>query len=389
MVKQSAYALFETPLGVCGIAWMHPDGPGGEPVLIAFQLPEAAMKATEAWIARKSGAQAGAPPPRIAEIIKKVKQHFGGAGQDFQDIAVDLDGASPFAKQVCLAARKILSGRTMTYGELANAMNRPAAARAVGQALGKNPIPLIIPCHRVLASGNQPRGFSAHSGLATKAKMLEMEGATLGPPPVIKTIKDLNQAAALLKKKDPRLARILSQPIDFRRRREHDPYETLVVAVVHQQLSPKAAATILARIKALYPGKKLPGPGDMIKTPDEQLRNAGLSRSKTRAIKDIATKTLDGTVPTVKEIQSLGNEEIIKRLTSIYGVGKWTVEMLLIFNLGRADVLPVDDYALRKSIADVFRMKQVPTPKQAARLGERWRPYRTVASLYLWNSVKL
>jgi 3-methyladenine DNA glycosylase/8-oxoguanine DNA glycosylase len=119
-----------------------------------------------------------------------------------------------------------------------------------------------------------------------------------------------------------------------------------------------------------------------------RLIGAGLSRSKTRAVKDIAAKTVNGIVPSLQEIMSLGNEDIVKRLTSIYGVGRWTVEMMLIFNLGRMDVLPVDDFALRKSIADVYGMKNVPTPKQVNALGEAWRPYRTVASLYLWNFVK-
>ncbi len=110
-----------------------------------------------------------------------------------------------------------------------------------------------------------------------------------------------------------------------------------------------------------------------------------MSRSKTKALKDIAARALDGTVPSAEEVLTLSDDEIIKRLTLIYGVGQWTVEMMLIFNLGRMDVLPVDDYALRKSIAGVFGMNTIPTPKEANKLGEMWRPYRTVASLYLWN----
>jgi len=126
----------------------------------------------------------------------------------------------------------------------------------------------------------------------------------------------------------------------------------------------------------------------LLKTADEPLRKAGLSKAKTKALKDIARKTLDGTVPSSEEVVSLSNEEIVKRLTSIFGVGLWTVEMMLIFNLGRLDVFPVGDYALRRSISEVFRMKDIPTPKQVNALGELWRPYRTVASLYLWNFIK-
>jgi 3-methyladenine DNA glycosylase/8-oxoguanine DNA glycosylase len=112
-----------------------------------------------------------------------------------------------------------------------------------------------------------------------------------------------------------------------------------------------------------------------------------LSKAKIKAVKDIAVKTLNGTVPSSKEILTLGNEEIIKRLTSICGVGLWTVQMMLIFNLGRADVFPAGDYALRKSLSQVFGLKEVPTERQAVALGESWRPYRTVASMYLWNAL--
>ena len=178
-MNQSAYALFETPLGVCGIAWRNPENLRDEPAVVAFQLPEANVEITRMQIEGKASAQASPPPSRIAEIIKRVRRHLGGEVEDFQDIAVDLTPSGSFAHRVYAAARKIPPGQTMTYGELANAMHRPKAARAVGQALGRNPIPLIIPCHRVLAAGAKPGGFSASGGIATKLKMLAIEGATL------------------------------------------------------------------------------------------------------------------------------------------------------------------------------------------------------------------
>jgi O-6-methylguanine DNA methyltransferase len=175
-MKPVAYCLFETPLGPCAIAWSE----GENSAAVTFlQLPEATTKRTEVRIARNAGAPAAsAPPPRIAEVIRKVSQHLQGDVQDFRDVAVDLDGAGSFARQVYEAARLIPAGQTTTYGELARALSRPAAARAVGQALGKNPVALIIPCHRVLAAGGRPGGFSAHGGLATKARLLEIEGVT-------------------------------------------------------------------------------------------------------------------------------------------------------------------------------------------------------------------
>jgi len=182
-MKQAAYCLFETPLGACGIAWKEQESPRIPPVVTFVQLPEATRSLTDSKIARSSGGRkASVPPPYIAGIIKRVQRHLHGDVQDFLDIVVDLDAMGPFARQVYEAARKIPPGRTRSYGELAKDMNRPTASRAVGQALGRNSIPLIIPCHRVLASGNDLRGFSAHGGLETKAKMLEIEGVTIGRP---------------------------------------------------------------------------------------------------------------------------------------------------------------------------------------------------------------
>ena len=180
-MKQSAYCVFETLLGACGIAWKEKENPRIPPVVTFLLLPESTRSLTETRIAGSSGGRkARVPPPHIARIIKRVQKHLHGDAQDFRDVVVDLDGSAPFARQVYEAARNIPAGRTMTYGELAANMNRPTASRAVGQALRRNSILLIIPCHRVLASGKKPGGFSAHGGLETKAKMLEIEGATIG-----------------------------------------------------------------------------------------------------------------------------------------------------------------------------------------------------------------
>ena len=182
-MKQAAYCLFETPLGACGIAWKEQETPRTPPVVTFFRLPEATRSATDASIAGSSGGRrARVPPPHIAGIIKRVQKHLNGEVQDFPDIVVDVGGAGPFARQVYEAVRKIPPGRTRSYGEVAADVNRPNASRAVGQALGRNPIPLLIPCHRVLASGGNPGGYSAHGGVETKAKLLEIEGATIGRP---------------------------------------------------------------------------------------------------------------------------------------------------------------------------------------------------------------
>jgi methylated-DNA-[protein]-cysteine S-methyltransferase len=180
-MKKVAYCLFETSLGSCGIAWREGEDSRTPPAVTFLQLPEATNARTEARIARSAGAStATAPPPLVAEVIAKLCQHCEGDVQDLRDIRVDLEGVGAFARQVYEAARQIPPGQTTTYGELAKAVGHPGAARAVGHALARNPIALIIPCHRVLAAGGKPGGFSAHGGRATKGKLLALEGAAFG-----------------------------------------------------------------------------------------------------------------------------------------------------------------------------------------------------------------
>jgi 3-methyladenine DNA glycosylase/8-oxoguanine DNA glycosylase len=140
-------------------------------------------------------------------------------------------------------------------------------------------------------------------------------------------------------------------------------------------------------VRALYPRRKWFSPEAVLATPDETFRAAGLSRSKTAALKDLAAKTLDGTVPRRAAFDRMTDEEIIARLTTIRGIGRWTVEMFLLFDLGRLDVWPVDDYGVRKGYARTFGKRNLPTPKELLKIGERWRPYRSVAAWYFWRAL--
>jgi 3-methyladenine DNA glycosylase/8-oxoguanine DNA glycosylase len=142
-------------------------------------------------------------------------------------------------------------------------------------------------------------------------------------------------------------------------------------------------------VKALYPKRRFPTPQDILATPDDRLRGAGLSRAKTDAIKDIAAKTIAGVVPTAKAIAKMSDAEILERLTTVRGVGPWTVEMLLIFTLGRTDVLPVSDYGVRKGFALIYKWKELPKPRELLEFGKRWRPHRTTAAWYLWRALDL
>ena len=182
-MKPFSYCLFETPLGSCGIAWREPLDSARQPVVTLVQLPEATPQATESRIARKAGRGGPSePPPSIAELIETIRRHLRGEAQDFRGIAVDLEAVPSFARQVYEAAREIPAGQTRTYGEIAKALGRPLAAREVGQALSNNPVPIIIPCHRVSAAHGKLGGFSAPGGPATKAKLLALEGARVNLP---------------------------------------------------------------------------------------------------------------------------------------------------------------------------------------------------------------
>ena len=198
-------------------------------------------------------------------------------------------------------------------------------------------------------------------------------------------------ALAHLTRADKTLGRLIRQigPCLLKPERRRSPYEALVQSVVYQQLNGRAASTILGRVKALFPARKFPTPEDLLATSDEQLRGAGLSRAKTAAVKDIATQTLAGVVPTSRHIARLPDAEILERLTSIRGVGPWTVEMLLIFKLGRPDVLPVTDYGVRIGFARAFGWEAMPTPAELLAHGERWRPHRMIAAWYLWRAADL
>jgi DNA-3-methyladenine glycosylase II len=165
------------------------------------------------------------------------------------------------------------------------------------------------------------------------------------------------------------------------------PFDALAESIAYQQLSGKAAATIFGRVRALYPKKKWLDPELLVATSDEALRAAGLSRAKTAALKDLAAKTIDGTVPSGRALIRMSDDEIITRLTTVRGIGRWTVEMLLLFDLGRPDVWPVDDYGVRKGFAKTFGRRKLPTPKQLMKFGEKWRPYRSVAAWYFWRAL--
>jgi len=210
---------------------------------------------------------------------------------------------------------------------------------------------------------------------------------------------DSGEACRHLTLADPKLGALIAAagPFGLKTKSSHSPFEALLESIIYQQLHGKAAAAILARLLHVF-GDLHPAPEHILAAPDEQLRAAGVSQGKILALRDLAAKTLDGTVPTLARIRRMGDNEIIEHLTQVRGIGPWTVEMLLMFRLGRPDVLPVSDYGVRKGFALTFRRipknkpfsnDLLPKPEQLLRRGEKWRPWRSVAAWYLWRACDL
>jgi 3-methyladenine DNA glycosylase/8-oxoguanine DNA glycosylase len=202
---------------------------------------------------------------------------------------------------------------------------------------------------------------------------------------------DPDEACGYLAKVDPQLGALITRVGAFRMRPEptHSLFTALLRSIVYQQLSGRAAATILGRVNRLFAPRRFPTPGELLEISPERLRGAGLSAAKTAAVRDLAVRTLDGTVPSLARIRRMEDEEIIERLTVVRGIGRWTAEMLLIFRLGRPDVLPLNDLGVQKGFRMAFRTRKLPEPSAMARRGEHWRPYRSVASWYLWRVLEL
>jgi DNA-3-methyladenine glycosylase II len=201
----------------------------------------------------------------------------------------------------------------------------------------------------------------------------------------------MHRRALRVLKADPVMASLMAAagPCRIEARRFQAPFQALAHAIAHQQLHGVAAQRILARFVALFEPPNFPSPAQVLAASDQQLRAVGFSAAKAAALKDLAAKTLSGVVPTHEELQQLSDLEIIERLSSVRGIGRWTVEMMLMFQLQRPDVLPVGDFGVRNGFRLAYGLKGMPTPRALAQFGERWQPYRSAAAWYLWRAVEL
>ncbi len=388
--KAPGFTFFETPIGRCAVGW-------SERGVVAVQLPEARPAETRARLLRRIPEAREARAPREVErALEGIRTLMRGEPSDLASITLDMEGVPPFHRRVYEIARTIPAGATLSYGEVAARLGAPGSARAVGQALGRNPFPIIVPCHRVLAAGGKLGGFSAKGGISTKLRLLAIEGtSTSAAAPAFDGDGELgfdpDDAIRRLRASDPTLARLIDTvgPFRMKLQRTSSVFAALAEAIVYQQLTGRAAATIFARVCALFPraGEGLVA-RRVLRVADAKLRGAGLSRSKVLSLRDLASRAEAGEIPTLAEARAMGDDAIVERLTEVRGVGRWTAEMFLIFRLGRPDILPVDDYGVRKGFAVAFKKRALPTPEGLKRRGEKWKPYRTVASWYLWRAAE-
>ncbi len=392
------WTLFETSLGTCGVAW-------SDSGLTWVQLPERTPEQTEARLLAKTAnpgprATAKSIPDWVTNAIALAREHLDGRPRDLSAVPLDLSSVTPFLASVYRTLQKVPPGKTLTYGELARAVGSAGAARAIGRAMATNPLPIFVPCQRVLAAGGKPGGFSAYGGLVTKERMLALEGAPAAALPLFSASNgaglsyDWATASQHLTSADPILGAHIERVGDLTLTlaKTESTFAALAQSIVYQQLNGKAAATIFGRVRALFARGKLDAK-TLLTLPEDDLRAAGLSRNKLASMRDLAERAMAGQIPTLTQLQRMDDEAIIDALTEVRGIGRWTVEMLLIFRLGRPDVLPLADFGIKKGFGRLFhrgsKKAELPTAEALARRGEGWRPYRSAASWYLWRAAEM
>ena len=384
MSPKVRFSFYESVLGKCALVW------GGEGVLRNFLPFESPSETQNEVLHEFAEAVETGLNKEMQKVVSKLRLAISGAKVDFNDVLINKSNWSPFNKKIYEYTQSIPTGSTTTYGFLADAIGHPNAFRAVGTALGKNPLPIIIPCHRVLGRDGSLRGFSASNGIITKQILLRLEGCEVQPPFIG---YDPLESSDFLAKSDPRLAKLIKLvgPPCINIPRKVQIFEPLSRAIISQQISVKAAQSISRKLTEEF-GKKN-GNLDIeriFKARHEKLKACGLSENKALYLKELAKHARDKQLPSGEELKCMSNSEVVDSLTKLKGVGKWTAEMILIFQFGRADVLAVDDLALRKGHGILLGKKNHESSReQLETYAKRWRPYRSAGCWYLWRLNKI
>jgi O-6-methylguanine DNA methyltransferase len=369
---KKAYA-FPTDIGTCGIVQTSKG-------ICQLLLPEKDDETLHAKLLAASGVATIDHTPKRHRAIQRLQKHLSGQPQDFSPLKLDWDDRSAFAQRAYRQLRKVAAGDVTSYGELAKKMGSPKGSRAVGAAMGRNPIPVIVPCHRVLGGNGDLGWFSAHGDISTKLRLLTMEG--------FPTERLHAPGLRHLRRCDERLAGEISRrPIlppttnDGR-----DPFIALARAIVHQQVSTKAGASIFNKLIAQVGKRGALNPQWVLNAGSERLRGAGLSRQKASYLIDLSEKKVQREIP-FSRLAMMDDERVVDALTTVKGIGRWSAQIFLLFHLGRLDVFPLDDLGVKKGFQSVYGLKDLPTAAQMSLQAEAWRPYRSIASRYLWRAA--
>ena len=320
------------------------------------------------------------PQGDMALLVKRIKAVMRGSIDNFEDVPVDLSGLGEFSLAVLKRLRKVKAPTVVTYGELAALCGKPQAARAVGRIMGANPVPLIVPCHRCLGKDGSMTGFSTEGGVGLKARMLFREGYVAN--------KEYAKGIEHLRKVDPVMRKIIKVVGPYRALADkpRPAWDTLLSAIVHQQLSLKAGQTIAGRVQNLTPGSGFPTPIETTQLEHQDLRGAGLSNQKVSYIQDLAVKVNEGSLK-LNSLRRMDDETVIEELTKVRGIGRWSAQMHLIFHLGRLDVLPTGDLGIQIAAARFYDLDEYATNEQLNTIGAKWAPYRSLGSWYLWQGL--
>ncbi|MFJ3644401.1 methylated-DNA--[protein]-cysteine S-methyltransferase [Streptomyces sp. NPDC090108] len=398
------FALFDTVIGVCGIAW-------SERGVTCVQLPDGDRGRTVERLLRVvPGTPEGVPPAAVRGAVAGVVRQLRGEPGGLASVELDMSGVPAFGRRVYETVRAVPAGESVTYAAVAERMGRPEAARAVGRALARNPFALVVPCHRVVPAGGRTGGAGgawAGGGVTRRPGLRALEsaartaaagGAAAGGPAAGGPGQgagygygfDPGTAVAYLRASDPGLAAVMDRtgPFAMPLNAAASVFAALAEAIVHQQLSTKAAATIHGRLRGLFPGAGGLSAEHVLGADDELLRSAGLSRPKVASLRDLAHRVDTGMLPEVEAIREMEDEAVVACLSSVRGIGRWTAQMFLMFRLGRPDVLPVDDLGLRHGFSIAFGGTAPAGVEEIEKRGALWRPFRSVACWYLWEALE-
>lgn len=327
--------------------------------------------------------------PLAEKVRKYILGYCSGEIKRFNLKLLDFNECSDSDVELYKHLSKIPYGTTVSYASLGKITNK--TPRATGRAMANNRWPILLPCHRVINADGKLGIYASNKSSLTKKTLLEIEGVEvfcdvqprIGHPLTIKNIKE-EEAIKHLIALEPKFKCIVeAYPFGLCVNNISSVFEALLEAIVFQQLSTASATKIYSKLLKVFSGQLQPL--DLLRATEYELRAAGLSRMKIAAIKDLAEFAAQGKLMNADRMQKMPDNELKFYLSRIRGIGKWTVEMMLIFRLGRSDVVSVDDYGLKKGMAILNKMSRLPFPNELYNYCQKFKPYRTFASWYLWR----